>query len=137
MDGAHRPDRVQFVRSELRTSHPASIQFEHLLAAVGGVADQSLALEIDDEIEQFQGNLADETGQSSGKLGDIGRAISSLEPSAERCHKHLDGAGPRLVIAVREPNRAGDPIAGSLIRHREHRRPRVDQGIVDLDPIAA
>ena len=49
-----------------------------MLAAVLGVADQPLMDRIDDEIEAFERNLADEHGTIIGNFGDVARKISAL-----------------------------------------------------------
>jgi hypothetical protein len=50
---------------------PVSVHLEHLLAAVGRVADQSLAARIDDEIEEFQRHLPDQNWNVIGRFQHI------------------------------------------------------------------
>ena len=51
------------------------VQFQDVLATVLGIADEFLAGGIDDEIEQLEGDLADEDGQSSGSsLTSVGQS---------------------------------------------------------------
>ena len=66
-----------------------SVHLEHVLAAVLGVADQLVPNRIDDEVELFQGNLADENWTALGDLGHIDQTISALDRQPDG-FMHLD-----------------------------------------------
>src|SRR5262249_45649589 len=56
-----------------------SVQFEHLLAAVGRVAGQAMAAQIDHEVEVFQGQLTDEDGHVVGNFDHVWRTETVLD----------------------------------------------------------
>ncbi len=58
-----------------------------MLPAVFRVADELLALRIDNEVEQLQGHLADDDGKFVRNLGDIAQAIAPL-------HRQPNGGAP-------------------------------------------
>ncbi len=71
-------DAHRNTESEERCGRLVSIHFDHVFAVVRGVADESLADRIDEEIEHFQGELTDQGGTIIGNLGDFDVAIAAL-----------------------------------------------------------
>lgn len=64
-----------------------SIHLYRLFSAVRWVPDEALVGRIDDEIEQPQGNLADEYGRALRKFDDVDLAFSALNGQVHSSHK--------------------------------------------------
>ena len=72
-----------------------SVDFHDVFAAVLGVADEALASRVDDPVEQFERNLADQDGELIADLADVDRTISSLDGQTHRAkHWHRERASP-------------------------------------------
>ena len=52
---------------------------DHVLAAVGRIADEPLSDRVDDIVQEFQGDLADQDRTFFGKLRDVDPAITPLD----------------------------------------------------------
>src|SRR4051794_37974073 len=71
-----------------------SIQLDDVFAAVCGVADEPLADGVDDEVQVFQGKLADQDGAILGEFDDGLQAVTTLDRQADGL-VDLHGHGPR------------------------------------------
>jgi hypothetical protein len=72
-------------REARQTMRRSALENIHdMFAAVRWVADQTLVLHIDDEIEQFQGDLANQDRQVVGDLADIEGAFAPLDCQPHR-----------------------------------------------------
>ena len=110
----------------------SSEHVDHLLAAVIGVADEALADRIDDEIQSFQRNLADENGTFVGYLGRLDDAVASLDGQANRpldAEGEDAGRGPCSPSAAARQPQLRDQTPGN----REHRSARIDQRVGDFN----
>src|SRR5436189_266009 len=63
-------------------SRQYSVQLQHVLAAVGRVADQALAAGVDDEVEKLEWDLTDQHRHIVGNFHDVGCAIAALDGQA-------------------------------------------------------
>ena len=58
--------------------------FDHLFAAMFGIADQPLANAIDDEVQDFEWDLTDQNGAIVGYVGDLDCTIAPLNVEPDR-----------------------------------------------------
>src|SRR5262249_39253900 len=79
-------------------------EVHHVFAAMIGVAQEALSDRVDDEVERFEGKLADENGAIVGKFGDLHGAFALLHRESDRLvHVELDrtAAGASFAFAKR------------------------------------
>src|SRR5206468_110514 len=93
-----------------------SVQFEHVLAAVGGVADEALADRVDDEIEQFQRDLPDEDGAIVRKFRHIDGAVALLNRQTNRAI-NLEGHNPGARAGRFRAGRTKAELLDQPLRH--------------------
>jgi hypothetical protein len=103
-----------------------------VLATMFGITDQAMISKIDDEVQQFQWNLTDQDRAIVGDFGNVAEAVAPLD-------RQSDG-----IVSLECDNSAGSPsppcpewpkteLLDKSLRHRNHRRPGVDQGVVDFE----
>src|SRR5207247_2914095 len=87
--------------SRSRTSYQHLKDLENLFAAMGRIADQAAALQIDDPIHHFQRDLADKNGIAFGNLDYICDAIATHYFDAhgpEDAHRSLSRCYHRRLL---------------------------------------
>jgi hypothetical protein len=98
-----------------READPDSEQIDHLFAAVFRVPDEPLSDGIDDEIQQFQRDPADQDGAVIGLFDDIACAVTVLNRQPDgtgSVQRSRAGAGPPLADTERLQAELGDKSPG-------------------------
>ena len=96
------------------------------------IADQSLALGIDDPIQHFERNLADDHGEIIIDFADIQMTLAVLNREADCCmERHVHGAAHTASFSSHELSQT--QVSDHFSGQEQHAGTGVDKRIVDDD----